>query len=88
MEKSNFIHIKTITEFHRAANLPKPQHPLISLVDYSMLDVKKLEGNIMLDCYVIAIKKGMNYDLKYGQNKYDFDEGVMMFTSPNQIIRV
>lgn len=88
MEKSNLVPIKTITEFHRTANLPKPHHPLISVVDYSMLDVQKLVGNIMLDCYTIAIKKGMNYDLKYGQNKYDFDEGVMMFASPNQIIRV
>lgn len=88
MEKSDPIHIKTITEFHRAANLPKPHHPLISVVDYSKLDVKKLTGNIMLDSFTIAIKKGMTYDLKYGQNKYDFDEGMMMFTSPNQIIKV
>lgn len=88
MEKSNLVHIKTITEFHRTANLPKPHHPLISVIDYSMLDVQKLKGNIMLDCFIIASKKGMNYDLKYGQKKYDFDEGVMMFTSPNQIIKV
>ena len=88
MEKSNLVHIKTITEFHRMAGLPKPQHPLISVVDYSKLNLQEVNGNVILECYSIAIKKGMNYELKYGQNKYDFDEGVMIFTAPNQVIKV
>ena len=88
MKKSNLIHIKTITEFHRIAGLPKPQHPLISLVDYRTLDLQHISGNIICDTYSIAIKKGVNYELKYGQNKYDFDEGVMSFIAPNQIIKV
>lgn len=88
MEKSKLVHIKTITEFHRMAGLPKPQHPLISVVDYSKLNLQGVSGNVIVECYSIAIKKGMNYELKYGQNNYDFDEGVMIFTAPNQVIKV
>lgn len=88
MQKSDLIHIKTITEFHRIAGLPKPEHPLISLVDYRDLDLQHISGNIVCNTYSIAIKKGVNYGLKYGQNKYDFDEGVMSFMAPNQVIKV
>src|SRR5215217_4557695 len=88
MEKSNLIHIKSISEFHRIAGLPKPQHPLISVVDYRMLKLQQLNGNVICDTYAIAIKKGVNYELRYGQNKYDFDEGVMSFIAPNQVIKV
>jgi AraC-like DNA-binding protein len=88
MEKSNLVHIKTVSEFHRMAGLPKPQHPLISVVDYSKLNLQEINGNVILECYTIAIKKGMNYELRYGQNTYDFDEGVMIFSAPNQVIKV
>lgn len=30
----------------------------------------------------------MNAKLKYGQQEYDFDEGVMFFISPNQVFRI
>lgn len=88
MEKSNLIHIKSISEFHRISGLPKPHHPLISVVDYRLLDLQQVSGTIICNTYAIAIKKGVNYELKYGQNKYDFDEGVMSFIAPNQVIKV
>lgn len=88
MEKYNLVHIKTITEFHRIGGLPKPQHPLISVIDYRMLDLQHVTGNIICEFYAIAIKKGVDYELRYGQNRYDFDEGVMSFIAPNQVIKV
>lgn len=88
MKKSDLIPIKTIAEFHKFAGLPKPQHPLISVIDYKTMNLQEANGNIALECFTIALKKGMNYQLKYGQHKYDFDEGVMIFTAPNQIVKV
>jgi AraC-like DNA-binding protein len=90
MEQRQTQRIKTINEFHRLRGLPKPEHPLISVIDYSEIvrpaDIS--EANWVLDFYQISIKHGINAKLKYGQQQYDFDEGVMFFISPNQIFRI
>ncbi|WP_127124405.1 helix-turn-helix domain-containing protein [Pseudoflavitalea rhizosphaerae] len=86
----NTKRIKTITEFHLLRGLPKPEHPLISIVDYSSIkrsaDIS--EVNWVLDFYMISVKKGLQAKIKYGQQEYDFDEGVMFFMAPNQVFRI
>lgn len=90
MEKKVTQRIKSITEFHRIRGLPKPEHPLISIIDFSKMNrpANVGETNWMLDFYQISIKRGMNFKMKYGQQDYDFDEGVMFFLAPNQIFRI
>lgn len=84
MEKP--IRIKTISELHKIMGLPKPHHPLIEIIDLSKQ--KKDTGifAVIFDLYVITLKRGCN-KLYYGQQQYDFDEGVMAFLSPGQILR-
>lgn len=90
MEQRQTQRIKTISEFHRLRGLPKPEHPLISVVNYkdfvSPADIGDV--NWVLDFYQISLKRGMNGKLKYGQQQYDFDEGIMFFISPNQVFRI
>ncbi len=90
MEQRKTKRIKTISEFHRLRGLPKPEHPLISVVDYSEIqrpaDIS--ETNWVLDFYQISIKRGINAKMKYGQQQYDFDEGIMFFISPNQVFSI
>jgi AraC-like DNA-binding protein len=90
MTISKIEHIKTISEFHRLRGLPQPEHPLISVVDYSMIKRPANIGdlNLMLDFYQISIKRGINAKMKYGQQEYDFDEGVMFFGAPNQVFKI
>ncbi len=90
MKNNEVYHIKTINEFHRYRGLPKPLHPLISLVDFKDMSPLSGEGEIslMLDFYSIAIKRGMKSKLKYGQQQYDFDEGIMFFMSPRQVFGI
>jgi AraC-like DNA-binding protein len=82
--------VKTISEFHRLLELPPPEHPLISVVDFSK--VRLSPGNnatkLVLDFYSISVKRGVNGKMIYGQQKYDFDEGLMAFISPNQAFRI
>lgn len=86
------IRIKTITEFHRLRNLPKPEHPLISIIDYSDLRFSEEEKgqklSAIFDFYSISIKRNLSGKLQYGQQQYDFDEGVMSFVAPNQVFGV
>ena len=81
--------IKTISEFLQLRGLPKPQHPLISVIPFeSVKEVAREETNLVLDFYFIALKRNANGKLKYGQQVYDFDEGVLAFMSPGQVFRV
>jgi AraC-like DNA-binding protein len=83
--------IKTISEFHQLRGLPKPEHPLISVI--KVKTVKHLHPdelkNLTLDFYMVALKRIFNNsELKYGQQQYDFNEGIMSFVSPNQVFSI
>ena len=78
--------IKSITEIHRLMELPKPLHPLIGMIDVSGLKNDTGINAVIFDLYVISLKRGCD-KLLYGQQKYDFDEGLMAFMSPGQILR-
>jgi len=82
--------LKTISEFHRFRGLPKPEHPLISVIDYASIrhSVENNSISWVLDFYSISLKRTSNAKMKYGQQAYDFDEGVMFFMAPNQVFSV
>ncbi|MGN8070989.1 helix-turn-helix domain-containing protein [Mucilaginibacter sp. 22184] len=66
--------------------LPKPHHPLISIVDLKGLrNIPGIDA-VIFDLYVVSMKRGCDH-LFYGQQKYDFDEGLMGFMAPGQILR-
>lgn len=78
----------SISALHKALGLPKPLHPLISLVDYSDVtaDTADIAMGMVLNFYKVSYKKNFKGKIKYGQSYYDFDEGGMSFISPNQVI--
>ncbi len=82
--------IKSISQYHQLMGLPKPEHPLISLIDFETIKKQPPEGkiNLTLDFYSISQKRNFNGKLRYGQQEYDFDEGVLTFMSPRQVLRV
>jgi len=84
---TNIQRIKTITEFHRARGLTPPEHPLISVVNYAdvHLTATQLNKNWVFDFYLIALKRNMGGKIKYGQQAYDFDEGILFFIAPGQV---
>lgn len=85
-----FLQIHSISQLHQMLGYDKPKHPLITIIDYS-----KLKGNpdhfnvkIVTDFYIISLKSPAPKSLQYGRQYYDFDEGTMMFMSPNQVFSV
>ena len=77
----------TISEFHEFVQLPKPQHPLLSVVNVSTVPHRYgPEPTVMvLDFYSISVKRMRNVQMQYGQHSFDFNEGVMSFMAPNQV---
>lgn len=90
MKKSNktFNTFNSISELHRFLGLPKPGHPLVSVVKCSeIIDHEdKPLSNYLNGFYIISVKKDFTGKMKYGQQYYDFDEGVMSFVAPGQLI--
>lgn len=90
MEQRQTQRIKTISEFHKSRGLPMPEHPLISVIDYSKIQRQDNfdEINWIFDFYMISQKNGINGKMYYGQQKFDFDEGLLAFMAPNQVFRI
>ncbi len=42
----------------------------------------------VLDFYSISLKRDSGAKVKYGQQEYDFDEGLMFFLAPGQVFRI
>ena len=84
------IRIKTISQFHTLRGLPKPKHPLISVINFEDMAVALESGkqSLIFDFYMISVKRDMNHKYRYGQQDYDFDEGVMFCMAPNQILSI
>ena len=85
--KNGPLVFNTISEMHRMLGLPGPDHPLVSTISFS--DIKDVQGEIpdglIMNFYMIALKKDYKGKIRYGQNSYDFDEGIMSFIAPGQI---
>lgn len=45
-------------------------------------------ARFLLNFYGVSLKKNINGKLKYGQNYYDFDQGVLATTAPKQVLSV
>ncbi|TDQ11001.1 helix-turn-helix domain-containing protein [Pedobacter metabolipauper] len=90
MANTQPLRIKTITEYHQVMGLPKPEHPLISVINFE--NTKRLPGSgpihLMFDFYSIALKRNFNSKMRYGQQEYDFDEGIMFFIAPGQVFGI
>ena len=90
MKKAAPYKINSISVLHRLFGLKKPDHPLISVIDFELLKFGDSEiwKSFYYDFYCVACKKGASGKFKYGQRDYDFDEGIMSFTKPGQIFSV
>lgn len=80
---------KTISEFHQFRELPKPEHPLISVINVELITrLPANEPGFVKDFYSIALKRGFHGKMKYGQQDFDFNEGLMFFMAPGQVLRI
>ncbi|AKD55192.1 helix-turn-helix domain-containing protein [Spirosoma radiotolerans] len=90
MPTESLHQLDTIAAYHQLAGLPKPAHPLISVVRFEDVKPQRTDKpkSIVNNFYSIALKWNFNGRMKYGQQAYDFDEGVMVFLAPGQVLTV
>jgi AraC-like DNA-binding protein len=84
----NILKIKSISELHRLVGCSPPKHPAISFLNFEEMTVSTKASSaikVNIDLYIISLKSGKG-KLKYGRTYYDFDEGTLLFTAPNQVL--
>ncbi|SDY57995.1 helix-turn-helix domain-containing protein [Hymenobacter psychrophilus] len=82
--------VNSISAYHQLMGLPRPEHPLISVVRFESIthSAAMTSAPLLNSFYSIALKKNFNGKLKYGQQVYDFDEGMMVFLAPGQLLSI
>lgn len=79
--------INSISEFHRLLSLPEPRHPLVSVINLaeSVFFEDEIWKGFVNRFYCVALKREAKGKIRYGQQHYDYDKGVLSFTAPNQV---
>lgn len=84
------LRVKSVSDYHKLRDLPAPSHPLISIIDFRDIKVLEKDRNTSyaLDLYSIALKRNFSGKFRYGQQEYDFDEGILFFMAPGQVFSI
>ena len=84
-------HFKTLSAYLDYLELPRPEHPMLSILLASGDDFlpcpKESSPPITNDCYSISLKKIVKGNLNYGRTKYDFTNGALIFLAPRQVLQ-
>ncbi len=83
----SITHINSISEFNNIFGV-KTLNPQISVIDFSEVDMPRFEGHFTTSFYSISIKSCGCGEIRYGRNRYDYQEDTMLFFAPNQIIGI
>ena len=84
---SNILHIKSISQLHKFIGCAPPKHPAISLIKFSEMHLPSemnFDGG-STEFYIVSLKTSPG-KLKYGREYYDFEEGTLTFSAPNQVM--
>lgn len=86
---AEIIQIHSIAETHQFLGLGNPKHPLISVIRVSEIlqNIKVENLKYVFGLYQISLKDNCSFSIiNYGRNSYDYQEGTMIFTAPNQVL--
>ncbi|MCI4651732.1 helix-turn-helix transcriptional regulator [Phaeodactylibacter sp.] len=84
-----FLKIESISQLHELLGCGKPKHPLITVLDPQQLQVSSQMRNVRVVSSFFAVwLKTTDCGIEYGRNHYDFEEGALVFTAPQQVVSV
>ncbi|MCT4588418.1 MAG: hypothetical protein N4A71_11385 [Carboxylicivirga sp.] len=83
----NIVNVKSISQLHNLLGVKPPKHPAISFIHFDEMNISSemdFDG-ASTDFYIISLKTSSG-QLKYGRTYYDFEEGTLTFSAPNQVM--
>jgi len=84
------VEIKKVSQMHEMGELPKPKHPLVSVIhNTDIKTVTSIQGVKIINHLYTIIFKSSNVcsSFSYGRNSYDHEEGTLVFTAPSQVMK-
>ena len=78
------LKFETISQYN-AFNKNTTLHPLVSVVDLSKAEPRRLR-RMSYNFYTVFLKEDKCGDLRYGCSNYDYEEGTLIFLAPGQVI--
>ncbi|MEZ4776611.1 MAG: helix-turn-helix domain-containing protein [Bacteroidia bacterium] len=80
--------IQTVTEAHMILGVKKPKHPLVSVIPQNELHhiPQEIGFRVRVDLFQIWMKEGVECEIGYGRNSYDFGEGTLAFMKAGQVL--
>ncbi|SHG86432.1 helix-turn-helix domain-containing protein [Flavobacterium defluvii] len=88
IKKNQLRYFNSIAELTDALGVSKPLHPLITFFNHSEISPASDVRNLVANFYMVSYKTNLKGKMKYGQGYYDFDDGGLIFVSPNQALSV
>ncbi|MCL3779019.1 AraC family transcriptional regulator [Prolixibacteraceae bacterium JC049] len=85
---SEIMRVSSISQLHGFIGYDKPLHPMVTLIDFSKVDVCVTEdvGQAIFGLYGIIFKKTTSSNFKYGRKDYDFNEAALLCIAPEQLL--
>ncbi|MBS7564781.1 helix-turn-helix transcriptional regulator [Mucilaginibacter sp. Bleaf8] len=87
MPETVSIHIETIAQMHQMLDVAKPRHPLFSILrfeDFPEIEIEQ-RTRLITNFYQVTLKTAHPCKIQYGQNIFDFDEGIISCFAPKQV---
>jgi len=82
----NMIHLDKVSAYN-VFKKTETLHPLVSIIDNSD-QIPLPNGKYHFGFYAVFLKETICGELGYGRNKYDYEEGTLVFIAPGQVISV
>lgn len=86
MKSDEIYRVKSISELHDIVKIGKPKHPLITIIDYSKVDVENAPESVRFICEFYSINFKSHCCFQYGRQFFDHKEGTLLCTAPEQVI--
>lgn len=87
---SAVFNIKSISHLHEVFGYKKPNHPLITVINLSDVEVseEQLNQKMGIPFYNISLKTKSTQLCKYGRDYFDLTEGVLYGAAPNLVVEI
>jgi AraC family transcriptional regulator, transcriptional activator of pobA len=84
------VNIETINEYNTLVDY-QTLHPLVSVIDFSTVTTKRATrvDALSFGFYAVFLKEDKQHcTIRYGRNKYDYQQGTLVFIAPGQVVSI
>jgi AraC-like DNA-binding protein len=88
VNKEMVYRVETISQLHEITGFEKPKHPLVTVIDYSKVNVPETSSKASFICSFYSVNFKKHCEFIYGRQLFDHQEGTLHCSAPEQIISV